>query len=248
MFCFVGFNASAQNIANQVIASAGGSAQFPNGSFLDFTIGEPVISTTSTVGNVQLTQGFHQKENIQPLPVELTKFTASAELNYHLIKWTTLSEINNDYFVIERSTDGINFIPLKNVYSKAPNGNSSTTLNYSYTNYEIAEGNNYYRLKQFDKDGKWKYSDIVELNGDGVAQHIVALYPNPVQQYATLTITGNIGQDAKAKIISISGQTLKEIKINSSQTSVSLENINTGTYILQYEDGANKKNIKFIKL
>ncbi len=246
--CAVSFNANAQDISNQVIAVAGGSGEFADGSFLFFTVGEPIINTTAIAGNAQLTQGFHQNQYANTLPVELTNLTISAESDYHLVKWTTSSELNNDYFIVEYSVNGTDFTSLKSVHSKAPNGNSSVALYYSYTNYKVKNGNNYYRLKQVDKDGKWKYSNIVELDGNGKVQNIIALYPNPVKQDATLTIAGNIGKDAKAKIINISGQTVKTAVVNSLNTPIYLEELKAGTYVLQYEDGANKKTIKFIKL
>jgi len=246
--CAVALNANAQNTANQTLASAGGSGQLTNGNFLFFTVGEPVI-TTVNVGSVQLTQGFHQKYTLTPLPVTFTSIGVTAQGGHHLLKWTTSMELNNDYFLVERSVDNNNFVPLKNVSTKAANGNSDSPLNYSYANYDIKNGINYYRLKQFDRNGASKYSDIVEIKNDGIASKTaISLYPNPVSSETTLMVPGTISKLAKAHITNITGQRVMEIKVNETATSLQLKALNTGTYFLQYEDNGIKKVLKFVKL
>ncbi|MFN6037964.1 MAG: hypothetical protein ACK452_05815, partial [Bacteroidota bacterium] len=70
--------------------------------------------------------------NISPLPIELLTFEASENGNDIELNWSTASEQNNNFYTIERSANGIDFIPVGIIASKAPNGNSSTQLNYSY--------------------------------------------------------------------------------------------------------------------
>jgi hypothetical protein len=240
-------NAAAQNVAQNVIASSGGSGLLSDGNTLYFTIGEPIIATGSA-GSTQITQGFHQKFNLGTLPVSLTTFTASSQKYYHQLKWTTSMELNNDHFLIERSVgDGL-FNPLNTVYSKAPNGNSIAPLHYTYANYDVKEGINYYRLKQFDKDGQWKYSEIVELKSNGLNSDELTLYPNPATNEVKLYIKGDIGKTAKAQITNITGQLVSEIKVSSATTPINTKYLSTGTYFLQYYDGTLKKVIKFVKL
>lgn len=243
-----GSNLQAQNVANQAVSSAGGSGTFGNGYSLFYTVGEVVINTGGS-GNVQLTQGFNQKIARVTLPVIITSIKVSAEASRHLVKWTTSMELNNDYFIVEHSSDGKLFTPLLGkVYSKAVNGNSITPLAYSYANANVVNGDNYYRLKQFDRDGEYKYSEVVHIKSDGLTVAAFALHPNPVRQNATFTVTGNLGQSAKLRIISITGQQLAEIKVTSNATPVTLENLSAGTYLLQYEDGGQKRLVKFVKL
>lgn len=240
--------ATAQNIANNVVGSSGGSGLLANGSSMYFTIGETVITTTPLGNNVQLTQGFHQKNAVNVLPVSLTLFTAVAKGNAHHLNWTTTSETNNDYFVIERSVNDNVFLPLKSIDSKALDGNSGTELNYSYANYNIKTGINYYRLKQFDKDGKYHYSKVVDLTAKELATHTVQLFPNPVVKDANLQIIGQLGKAAKAQIFDISGKIVAEFKIVQELSQISTNGLASGTYVLQYTDGDVKQNIKFVKL
>ncbi len=102
--------------------------------------------------------------DLTALPVSLLYFNAEyKDGNVHL-QWSTSSEINNDYFEIERSTDAKNFTPLVQING---HGNSSQLNNYSYT--DVIQGLNeaqtiYYRLKQVDYNGKFQISEIKKVN------------------------------------------------------------------------------------
>lgn len=100
-----------------------------------------------------------------PLPVELTRFDAMLNGQQVDLTWATASEINNDYFLVQHSTDGARFEELDMVP-----GAGTTTLpqNYSWTHGSPSAGVNYYRLRQVDYDGQFEYSPIrvVDLRGD----------------------------------------------------------------------------------
>ncbi len=116
------------------------------------------------------------------LPVSLINFAGIKEGAINRLSWTTTTETNNAGFSIERSADGRNFSTLSYVASKAENGNSTNTINYSFNDVRTLSGNNYYRLKQVDKDGRATYSSIVLIKGDKVrAIMITGLYPNPAK-------------------------------------------------------------------
>jgi hypothetical protein len=98
--------------------------------------------------------------NSTPLPVELINFNAKAEGKHVRLNWSTASEINNDYFTIERAgkdnLDEFDFITKVN----SQMNNSTVTLNYEAWDYNPLPGLQYYRLKQTDFDGQFSYSDI----------------------------------------------------------------------------------------
>ncbi|MBP6334162.1 MAG: T9SS type A sorting domain-containing protein [Bacteroidia bacterium] len=109
-----------------------------------------------------------------PLPVELTNFSAKMR-NYQVdLNWTTETEINNDYFTIERSADNINFSTLEQV---SGSGNSSTRHNYSFVDDRPLRGVSYYRLKQTDYDGTTVNLPTVVV--DNVRRKEFTAYPNP---------------------------------------------------------------------
>ena len=112
-----------------------------------------------------------------PLPIELLEFKVSKKSEEEaLIEWTTATEINNDFFEVERSTDAANFEVIGTVDGA---GNSTTTLNYELIDENPAEGWNYYRLKQTDFNGTFSYSEIEQVYFDGAPSNI-DVWPNPV--------------------------------------------------------------------
>ena len=96
-----------------------------------------------------------------PMPIELIEFTATLYNKKVNIKWSTASEINNDYFNIERSKNGIDWYIIGTVKGK---GNSNQISYYSFYDEKIIEGDTYYRLQQIDFDGENSYSHIVHIN------------------------------------------------------------------------------------
>jgi hypothetical protein len=110
----------------------------------------------------------------QPRDPVLLSFTAALSGESGLLKWTTRGESNTNRYIIEKSTDGVNFAPLDSL--KALNGD---TLNaYHYLDNAVLQGVNYYRLKILDSNSRYNYSYIrsIELPGPGPIIHI---YPNP---------------------------------------------------------------------
>ena len=122
--------------------------------------------------------------SIVPLPVELVDFEAERNESEVFLSWSTVSEINNDYFIVERSEDGTNWSSFDFVDG---HGNSQELIHYSSIDRNFSTDVNYYRIKQFDFDGKMSYSSIVSVNPNG--KTIIQLYPNPVN--TNLTIVSN---------------------------------------------------------
>jgi hypothetical protein len=95
------------------------------------------------------------------LPIELLYFKGSVYNSDNILHWSTASEDNNDYFTIEKTKDGIDW---KIVKREPGAGNSSNQLYYSLVDENVESIINYYRLKQTDYDGKFKYSDIISID------------------------------------------------------------------------------------
>ncbi|MFP4288832.1 MAG: hypothetical protein ACLFQS_06215 [Bacteroidales bacterium] len=107
-----------------------------------------------------------------PLPIELLYFKAKAVSGQVYLEWGTATEINNDYFTIERSMDGINW---EVITFETGAGNSNHTRHYSFTDQFPVDGISYYRLKQTDYDGKFEYFQpaAVELTNTELSSEIV---------------------------------------------------------------------------
>ncbi len=116
---------------------------------------------------------------VNPLPIELLSFNAVYNGKTTDLIWSTASEINNYYFTVERSTDGINFTIVGIVSSKAKNGNSTGILNYTLNDPNTEPGTYYYRLKQTDFDFKYVYSNVVVITIVANINFSFELAPNP---------------------------------------------------------------------
>ncbi len=105
------------------------------------------------------TNPFEKSESVDieldyPLPIEIIDFSALAKENYVLIEWVTVTEINNDFYTIERSDDAKKWEIID--YKKGA-GNSNQIIEYSYKDESPINGLSYYRLKQTDYDGRYEY-------------------------------------------------------------------------------------------
>lgn len=122
-----------------------------------------------------------------PLPIDLLSFTANKEGEDVRLDWITASEINNDYFTIERSSDATNFTEI---LRQSGAGNSNQQLSYVDYDRSPMSGVNYYRLKQTDYNGAFTYSQIVavDFSNDAPSGGVFTLFPNPVKDGAVSII------------------------------------------------------------
>jgi len=128
-----------------------------------------------------------------PLPIELISFKASIYNRTSVqVNWTTKSETNNDYFVVQHAKDGYSWIDKFQIDGA---GNSIQTLNYNVIDETPHKTENYYRLKQVDFDGSFTYSEIcfVELGAIDLG-----VYPNPSNGFITIS-----GLSANTEFITI---------------------------------------------
>ncbi len=189
-----------------------------------------------------------------PLPVSLISFTGEKFGSINKLKWTTASEINNAGFELQRSADGANFGQLSYVASKAVNGNSTGTLTYTFDDVRPLAANNYYRLKQVDKDGKFTYSPIVLIKGARVDMvSISSIYPNPVKQTLNMVITSPTAEKVNLVVTDVSGRMVQQqaAQLITGDNILRIEtgNLSFGTYIIKAvcANGCESAVQKFVK-
>jgi hypothetical protein len=153
------------------------------------------------------------------LPVTFTSFTAEMTNHKCQLRWSTASEINNDFFTVERSKDGKEFYPLLTIDSKAASGNSTTPLDYDASDEKPFNALSYYRLKQTDLDGHKQFSEIVAIrNSDNAA---LSVYPNPAHNSFTVSFGDELKMDnAVLKIVDLTGRVVHEQAIHNSQAEI----------------------------
>ena len=112
---------------------------------------------------------------VSPLPIELISFTGERQDDGNLLRWSTATETDNNYFELERSGDALHFTGIAQV---AGHGNSTSMLRYEHLDAAPLKGMNYYRLKQVDNNGDFTYSDVIAIDNSGTAAAL-SVYPNP---------------------------------------------------------------------
>lgn len=114
---------------------------------------------------------------VNPLPVELADFQARIVENSVHLSWITSSELNNDFFTVERSEDGETFTKVgQHVPGK---GTTNQTHHYSQIDSNPLKGTSYYRLKQTDFDGTFAYSNVIPVTYEGLTIASLQVFPNP---------------------------------------------------------------------
>lgn len=185
---------------------------------------------------------------IIPLSVELVDFQGVTLPESNQLLWKTLTELNNDYFEIQRSYDGVNFETIGKLNGK---GQSSNVSYYNFEDNQVRSGLVYYRLNQVDIDGAAFKTEILKLNRTSDDEGLVSIYPNPTNKNLNveLNILNNSTQ-SKLEIVSLNGTVLHTELIESGRTTKSLDlsNLTEGIYLIRLIDVENGVTVKqFIK-
>lgn len=198
-----------------------------------------VENGTATVWNLTSFSEFGVAQGAgQGLPIDLLDFTATVEGSRVRLDWTVSMEINNDYFTIERSLDGVEFTPVGTVKG---GGNHSIEKKYQTYDENPELGLSYYRLKQTDFDGKWKTFDMVSVMMTSVASTSFDVFPNPNKGTFTINldtpfdqtnvmIMNNMGQMVYySELLNTSGKTKTQLNLG--------EVLATGIYFIRVDSG-----------
>ncbi|MEL6844114.1 MAG: T9SS type A sorting domain-containing protein [Bacteroidota bacterium] len=151
-----------------------------------------------------------------------------------VLDWATLSEINSDYFIIERSPNGRNFQPIGKENAR---GNSQETSMYQYTDVDIANSSAkqvFYRLKQVDLDGSFSYSSVEELKLDG-SSFSLTLAPNPAVDRVRVQYKQPRAQEQAFAVYSITGQKVYSGSLSetSGEIAIDVSSWPNGTYLVK---------------
>ena len=180
-----------------------------------------------------------------PLPVSLLNFDGHKQGASDILNWSTSCEVNNAYFNLQHSTDGILFTTIDKINTKAPNGNCLTKLNYETTNAQSSAGHNYYRLEQVDINGEIAHNSKV-LDLFRAANESITLFPNPCTATAFLTITMSEQSPLTIKISDLSGRVMKVIQtdtqIGMNTIPMNMSDVAPGNYVIQ---ARNKDKVLF---
>jgi hypothetical protein len=188
--------------------------------------------------------------NTSILPVTLSEFKGRKIGQQVELKWKTASEINSKSFIVEKSTDGINYKTLAIVEAK---GGSNKAQSYTQLDPNPASGDNYYRLIALDKDGISRYvGSVVSVNVFN--EQSISVYPNPTSSDLTVNINTDEEMQTKIRVLDMNAKVIREfdyelLKGKNVQT-LDINNLPAGTYMLQIENDNHEQLTmrRFVKL
>ena len=189
-----------------------------------------------------------QTENFEVsiFAVNFFSFTGKKGDTFNLLDWQTSVEVILDSFVIERSNDSINFVPLGALKGA---GNSSTPAAYQFKDIAPLVGNNYYRIKAKDNTGKFIYSNIIVIpfftpTVDLQNDDILTVYPNPAEDYLNVNyeVSGSTRTNINYQITNVAGQVVQFGHLKNGYP-LRLAGLAQGIYFLH----AGNKVVRFVK-
>lgn len=192
-------------------------------------------------------------EIFDPLPITLAYFGASVEKDAVLIEWQTMEEENNDYFLIERSVDAVNFETIAKV---AGAGTAHEIQFYELRDAAVVyqKGVYYYRLKQVDFDGNFTYADVVavEIN-KSIDFELTRVFPNPASEQINVLLNLESSHQTQVTILDMTGRVLLEQAINNEILGVqniplNIADLQSGCYIVRVQSGEIVQSTQFIKM
>ncbi|MBK9317479.1 MAG: T9SS type A sorting domain-containing protein [Bacteroidetes bacterium] len=184
-----------------------------------------------------------------PLPVTMGSFTGKAEETTNLLEWTTLSELNNDGFFVQRSAEGNQFEEIG--FTKGI-GNSTLANNYVFRDENpLQQLLSYYRLRQIDYNGAEKYSKTIAIKRGNEGSGSILVFPMPFKDHINILFRSEKNHIANLKIYNLKGQVVYEQQIITESALFRLplerDKFESGVYLLSIEEAGVVYSTKLIR-
>lgn len=239
---------------------------FTGGSFVDcndvgsnavsgLPLGNLTLSTRGNPGEVYLvivdTEGADQftiSSSIILLNTKLVTFNGLKEEANNLLTWEVQDEKQVDRYILERSSNGVDFTTLSEVTGR---NNGNPTMRYNYTDVLPGLGSKYYRLKSLAMDGSFEYSNLVALSRGEDDFGGIAIYPNPTKGTFYVEFDADLEAALTYEIQDIVGQTIKEgilkTDVGLNKIELNLDDFPTAAYVVALTLNGQRVQRKLIK-
>ncbi|HKO81717.1 MAG TPA: T9SS type A sorting domain-containing protein [Chitinophagaceae bacterium] len=196
--------------------------------------GYPIIvranATAPGAATVTITKaGINFQGNCSLLPVTFTSFTAKRDQSAVALQWETSSELNNSGFALERGVNGV-WTELAFIPSRAPGGNSNSKLVYTYDDINTIRTISYYRIKQIDFNGVFKYSEVRSVTGENQKAK-TTVYPNPSNNGKVNVVFEESDDKQDVVLVDMTGRLVKQWK--AVRNNIQINNLTPGIYHLR---------------
>ncbi|MCE3294954.1 MAG: domain containing protein [Crocinitomicaceae bacterium] len=170
------------------------------------------------------------------LPINLISFSGEQTNRENKLSWLVSSEHKNDYYLLERSYDGISYDLLAKVDSKV-NGNTTSQLEYTYTDKNLITQSMYYKLSQVDFEGEQTYLSTLQMSSENGEMKLI---PNPVKNQANLQFYADQFGSRKVSLTDLQGKIIfsRDFEVNPGQNVLPMDfsKYADGMYFIQVED------------
>jgi hypothetical protein len=172
------------------------------------------------------------------LPLTLLDFKGKVQGDNIALQWLTTNEVNTKEFVVERSINGIVFSSIGNAEAHT----ITITNQYNFIDLSPLSGNSLYRLKMIDKDGKFTYSNIVQLRINNTVFKL-SVYPNPSNGLTTLSFNSKVIAKYMIEVTDQPGKIIKSVRgvsaIGINKVGIVVRNFAPGIYYVTLTDDEN---------
>ncbi|MGB0840034.1 MAG: T9SS type A sorting domain-containing protein, partial [Chitinophagales bacterium] len=186
----------------------------------------------------------------ETVPIELIDFVGEVQREGNMLEWFTATELNNNYYTLQRSIDGINFETITTVDAA---GTTTNTSSYDYLDRNAPAGLSYYRLLQTDFDGTTTDAGLVKLTRTGITG-LAINFVGPIPAKETVSVTFDTDEDevVTLQIFNMAGQAVytQTIDAQNGLNTMSIElgnQFSAGVYLIQLNDGETNVQERMIK-
>ena len=186
---------------------------------------------------------------LSALPVKMTSFNAEIRNRNAELTWTTENEINNHHYVVERSSNGTNFDSIGTVIGR----NNTAAFTYNFSDKQMKNGSNFYRIRQVDVDGGSTLSKVVTVKNMNSVDGI-KVFPTAAKSQINFSTNLENATNVQVMVADASGKIVfrsnRSLTAGSNQQSVSIDQLNNGVYYLMIRDaeGSINQTTSFIKV
>jgi hypothetical protein len=240
--CTISFDVGSLPAGNNFILSEAVIAHC-NGTTLDYSNG-------SVSGNIVTGTGFTSFSPFgvlksSALPIELVDFQAIKLEQSTLLTWITATELNNDYFAIERSANGSAFREIGRIAGK---GNSFVPQDYHFSDKAPLPGMNYYRLRQVDFDGEFTHSDVQSVRFEA-NRNQATIQPTLASNEVRILFPAEATDPAAVELLDFSSRILQvwQIEEANGDFNINVSELKAGVYFLKIESGKTIETHRFVK-
>jgi hypothetical protein len=183
------------------------------------------------------------------LPALILSFTGTTDNSAAELNWVMENETNCKWFVIERSNQSGSFDSISVVAGL----NNDHQTSYNFEDQHMMNGNNYYRLRQVDRDGVVKYSQVINLyNNIGTTK--MEVYPNPASAVVNYSISSPTADQITVQVYNMAGVVMmtrqQQLTAGTNQQSLAISTLKTGNYFLKIvnREGSSQYVQSFVKV